>query len=370
MVIAVNMVLGTSRLDERTNFLQESFFKLAEKYPQDQFIYIVDKPVENITAKNILVVITDAPSSKTLLWQYWLNYKLPSILKKHKADILVNAGVCSLRTKIPQLLLLNDLSFLHIPQFVNKSHVRFYKKMMPKFLAKAKQVATVSQFSKQETIDRYKIEEAKIDVVYSGASKKVKPIDWKEKEDIKERYTEGKEYFLYAGDINPSKNLLNLLKAFSHFKKWQKSNMQLVIAGTIAPGYEKFTEDLKTYKYRNEVVMIDAASEEELEKITAAAYALVYPASFENFATPALQAMQANVSVIISNTGVMPELFEDAALYIDPDDFKDMAAQMMLLFKDENKRNELVEKGKQQAEKYSWDKTSELLWQAVLQCKS
>lgn len=365
MVIAVNMVLGTSRLDKQTNFLQESFSILSQKHPKDQFTFIVDKPIETSIAKNIQVVVTDAAPSKTLLWQYWLNYKLPSLLKKHKVDVLVNAGVCSLRTKIPQLLLLNDLSFLHIPQFVNKSHARFYKKMIPKFLAKAKQVAAVSQFAKQEIIDRYKIESSKIDVVYSGASKNFQTVDWKEKEAIKEQYTEGKEYFLYNGDIHPSKNLLNLLKAFSHFKKWQKSNMQLVIVGTIAPGYEKFTEDLKTYKYRNEVVMINSFSAEELEKITASAYALVYSTSFENFPIPALQAIQAEVPVIISNVGAMPELFNDAALYVNPDDFKDIATQMILLFKDENKRNELVEKGKATAGKYSWDKTAELLWQAI-----
>jgi glycosyltransferase involved in cell wall biosynthesis len=333
MIVGINMVLGTDGgVDGHGNFLQQCFSILAKEHPQDQFIYIVDRPLAT-TAKNITIVIIDTLPARTLLWRYWLDYKLSAIIKKQKVDVLVNAGVCSLRTKIPQCLIINDLSFLHIPQFLNKSQVRFYKKLMPKFLAKAKQVVSVSQFSKATIIEHYKVEETKISVVYSSAGKKFQPVDWKEKETIKEKYTTGKEYFLFSGNIHPAKNMLSLLKAFSHFKKWQKSNMQLVIAGTVAPGFEKFTEDLATYKYRNEVVVVNSPAEEELVKITAAAYALVYPSSYEDFGTPPLQAMQSEVPVIAGNAGAMPEIYSDAALYATPDDLKAIATQMMLLFK-------------------------------------
>ncbi len=368
MIVGVNMVLGTDGdISGHSNFLQGCFATLAKQHPQDQFIYIVDRPVET-AAKNITVIVTDTLPKKTLLWRYWLDYKLSSIIKKQHVDVLVNAGACSLRTKVPQCLLINDLSFLHIPQFLNKSPIRFYKKLMPKFLAKAKHIVAVSQFSKAAVIKHYKIEDTKINVVYSGAGKQFQPIDWKEKEAIKEKYTSGREYFLFSGNIHPAKNMLNLLKAFSHFKKWQKSNMQLVIAGTIAAGYEKFMEDLATYKYRNEVVVINSPAEEELVKLTAAAYAMIYPSSYEDFGTPPLQAMQSEVPVIAGNTGAMPEIYGNAALYAAPDDFKAIATQMMLLFKDENKRNEMIAAGNEQAKSYSWEQTAASLWQAVLKC--
>jgi len=263
----------------------------------------------------------------------------------------------------------HDLAFLHYPDFIKKSHLYFYKRGTPKFLKKAKSVATVSEFSKQDIVDRYKTDASKIDVVYSGVKDIFKPLDYEEKETIKEKYTQGKEYFLYVGAIHPRKNLINILKAFSHFKKWQKSNMQLVIAGRLGWMYEKFIHDLKTYKYRDEVIMAGYLPGDELAKVVASAYAMVYPSFFEGFGVPPLEAMKCNVPSIAANTSAMPEIYGDAALYADPADFKDIAAQMQLVYKDETKRNELIRNGQQQVKKYTWDRTADLLWQSILKAK-
>ena len=68
----------------------------------------------------------------------------------------------------------------------------------------------------------------KLHVINPGIDEIFKPLDWEEKEIIREKYAEGKAYFLFSGDINRRSNLINLLKAFSFFKKRQKSNMMLL----------------------------------------------------------------------------------------------------------------------------------------------
>ena len=142
------------------------------------------------------------------------------------------------------------------------------------------------------------------------------PMEWEEKEAIKTEYSQGKEYFLFVGGIQPRKNLMNLLKAFSLFKKWQRSNMKLLVAGRFAWQYEGLMEKLKTYKYRDDVVMLNWVSEEQLvKKIMGSAYALVYPSYFEGFGLPILEAMQAAVPVITSNGSSMPETAGDAAIF-------------------------------------------------------
>jgi glycosyltransferase involved in cell wall biosynthesis len=159
---------------------------------------------------------------------------------------------------------------------------------------------------------------------------------------------------------------MNLLKAFSVFKKRMQTNMKLVLAGRLAWKYESFTESLGSYKYRNDIVLTGYVPEEELVKIIGAAYGLVYPSLLEGFGVPVLEAMQSNVPVITSINSSMQEIAKEAALYVNPDDHTDIADKMMLLYKDEKLKKELVEQGREVAKGYSWDKTADLLWQSIL----
>ncbi len=93
---------------------------------------------------------------------------------------------------------------------------------------------------------------------------------------------------------------------------------------------------------------------------------MVYTSLYENFAVHPLEAMKCEVPVIASSTGVMPEICGDAALYANPENFKEIAVKMMQLFRDENFRKELIEKGKKQAQKFNWDITSNLAFGATL----
>lgn len=263
-------------------------------------------------------------------------------------------------------MVVHDLAFLHYPQFISKQHLFYYKRYTPKFLQKAKRVATVSQFSKQDIINQYKIPSEKIDVVYSAAKPVFKTEAYVIQSAIKEKYADGCEYFLFTGGIHPRKNLLNLLKAFSIFKKWQQSNMKLLVVGRIAWQTDDLLDKLETYKYRDDVALLGYVEENELANITASAYALIFPSYFEGFGVPPLEAMQCNVPVITSNVSSMPEICGNAAVYANPDDYEEIAEKMKLLYRDETFRNEMINNGKVQCKKFSWDNTADLLWQSIL----
>ena len=369
MTIAVNTRLNKETQPEGyKDFLFELLGHLAKRFPQHQFIYIFDRPFDEklAFAKNVTTVVTGPKTSSTLRLQYWFNYRVSTILRKCKANVFLSMeGICSLRTKVPQCLLLSDLSFLNDPQLLKKSQSGFYTKFTPAFLAKANSIGTVSVFSKSLIAERYKINVEEITVINPVIDKIFIPLDWEEKEIIKEKYTEGRAYFLFSGDISQRGNLINVLKAFSFFKKRQKSNMLLLIAGDAD---ETFKTALKTYKLRNEVRLLEALTKEDLAKITASAYALVYPVFYTDLALPALQAMQSAVPVITSNTGGLPSVFGKAALYANPGDHEDIAGKMMLVFKDEDKANELVKAGNELLLQYKPDKTADLLMQYILKC--
>lgn len=374
MRIAVNTrFIVPAQLEGYGYFTREVFFLLAHNHPEHQFIFIFDRPFnENLVfPKNVTPVVVPPKARHALSFRWWFDVKIPLALKKYNADVFVSPdGFCSLITKVPQVLVIHDLAFIHHPKFIPTIHRIFYKRYTPLFLKKASVVATVSEFSKNDIIDQYHVDEQKIINVSSAAKNIFQPVEWDEKEAIKNEYADGCEYFVFVGGIHPRKNLLNLLKAFSLFKKRQRSNMKLLVAGRLAWDYDKITEKIETYKFRQDVKLLGYMGEAALAKLVAAAYALVFPSYFEGFGVPILEAMQSHVPVITSNTSSMPEIGETAALYADPTDAADIADQMKRIFTNENMRSQLVEKGKVVAAKYTWQRTSELMWQAIQQAVS
>ncbi|MCY7423143.1 MAG: glycosyltransferase family 4 protein [Chitinophagaceae bacterium] len=374
MRIAVNTrFLVPAQLEGYGYFTREVFFLLANNHPEHHFIFFFDRPFDTSVefSKNVTPVVLPPKARHALSFRWWFDVKIPLALKKYKADVFVSPdGFCSLITRVPQVLVVHDLAFIHHPKFISTLHRIFYQRYTPLFLKKAAVIATVSEFSKSDIMEQYHVDEGKIINVSSAAKSIFQPVTWEEKEVIKATYADGCEYFIFVGGIHPRKNLLNLLKAFSLFKKRQRSNMKLLIAGRLAWDYEQVVEKMETYKYRQDVKLLGYLEEAALAKLVAGSYALVFPSYFEGFGVPILEAMQCNVPVITSGTSSMPEIGEEAALYADPTDPADIADQMKRIFTNENLRSQLIEKGKVVAPKYSWLRTSERIWQAIQQAVS
>ena len=141
--------------------------------------------------------------------------------------------------------------------------------------------------------------------------------------------------------------------------------MKLLFAGRLAWKTEEFTKLLSTFKFRNDVVLTGYLEQKELSKVVASAYALIYPSFFEGFGVPPLEALQCGVPAIVSNNSALPEVGGDAYLYIDPASADDMADKMMLIYKDEALRSRLIERGKLQLQKFSWDAAAEKMWNCI-----
>jgi glycosyltransferase involved in cell wall biosynthesis len=122
---------------------------------------------------------------------------------------------------------------------------------------------------------------------------------------------------------------------------------------------------LNTYKYRKDVVLTGYIEEEELVKLTGAAYALVYPSLFEGFGVPVLEAMRCHVPVLTSSNTSMEEIAGDAGLLFNPHDPADMGDKLMRIYKDEDLRRLLINKGIEREKEYSWARTAELVWECM-----
>jgi glycosyltransferase involved in cell wall biosynthesis len=373
MRIAVNAIfLQKDHLEGYGHYANEIFSRMVKQHPEHEFVFVFDRPYDPkyIYADNVTPLVVPPAARHPLAFFSWYNFKAPAALRSQKIDVWVQPfGFCSLTTKIPQVLVVHDLSFIHFPKFIPWYHRMYYQRFTKKFLRKAKRVVTVSAFTKDDIIQQYKTPPEKINVVHGAARENFKVMSWFDREEMKEGFAGGTEYFLFTGGIHPRKNLMNLLKAFSLFKKWQQSNMKLLIAGRMAWDYEHVLEKLKSYRYRDDVVLLGYQPDDELARITAGAYALVYPSYFEGFGLPIIEAMQSEVPVITSNTSSMPEIGGDAALYADPSKPDEIAKHMQHIYRDEILRTSLIEKGKEQAAKFSWDKAAEELWENILNAR-
>jgi len=369
MIVAINTRFLLKKLEGYGYFIHELFRVLVQKYPEHKFYFLFDREYDErfLYASNVYPLVVPPQARHPLLWKYWYDVKIPGALKKIKADIFVSPdGFSSLTAKIPQCLIVHDLGFLNHPKTYKKSHARFLKRNTPKYLTKATSVVTVSEFSKDDIVKHYGIDPDKIDVIYNGVKTIFRPFSVDIKDAIKEKYTDGKEYFIYAGAIQPRKNLTNLLKAFSIFKKRLQSSMKLVIAGRLAWKNDEFLKLLNNYKYKSDVVLTGYVPEEELAGLIASAYALIYPSLYEGFGVPVAEAMKCGVPVLTSAKTSMQEVAGDAGLYFNPNDHVDIADKMMLIYKDEKLRNELVRIGQTIASRYNWELAADLLWQVIL----
>jgi glycosyltransferase involved in cell wall biosynthesis len=362
VVININSIQEAQVYDE-INCMKDRFRHLMSDHPQHHFFLLTANKNEPLASLKNSSIINAPNFSNGFLKSAWYTYRVPAILKKVNASVFVNMeAVCSLRTTVPQCLVLQQFS-------IQPDSYRLQKKIAAHF-HKAAQTVTTAQCYKNSICNQYKVEEEKVQVVYNGTNNHFIPLDQTGKENTKNKYAEGKEYFLFTGELTTANNLTNLLRAFSFFKKRQKSNMLLLIGATNYSAGNLFEKNLQTYKYRNEVIVIPNLGSEALATVTAAAYAFIYTPLLDSYYTNVINAMQCGVPVIVNNSLLMHEVCDDAALFTEPAVFENIADKMMLVFKDETLRNVLVTESSLTAANFDSAKANDMLWQTIEKCTS
>jgi len=121
-------------------------------------------------------------------------------------------------------------------------------------------------------------------------------------------------------------------------------------------------------RFKDDVVFTGRLTNEELHRVLGASLALTFVPYFEGFGIPVIEAMNAGVPVICSNTTSLPEVGGNAVLYVDPFSLSQIKDAMIRIYQEKELRDSLIEKGFVQKEKFSWDKTAELLWGSIQIC--
>lgn len=372
MIIAVNTrLLIQGKLEGIGWFTRETLSRITMEHPEHQFVFIFDRPFadEFIFSENVTPIVLWPPTRHPFLWFIWFELQIPRILKKYKADLFFSPdGYLSLNTHIKQLAAIHDINFAHRPKDLPWLKAKYYNYFFPRFAHRAKRIVTVSYFSKEDISRTYKINNDKIDVVYNGVNTLYLPTSEVEKEIVRAKYSDGNEYFLFIGSLHPRKNICGLLRAYDAFRTSVDSKVKLLVVGESMFKTSDIELAYEGMRYKDDVVFTGRLSEEDLHQVLGAAMVLTFVPFFEGFGIPVIEAMNAGVPVICSNTTSLPEVGGHAVLYVDPFSRSQIMDAMIKIFQEKELRDLLVLKGFEQKEKFSWDKTAELLWGSIQIC--
>lgn len=344
----------------------ENFKRIVQQHPAHEFFFFFDRPYDEkfLFAPNVTPVVLSPQARHPELFKVWFNFSVTRALRKYKCDAFISPdGYLSLKTKLPQLAVIHDLNFEHNPEDLPKSALRYYKKYFPLFAHKANRIVTVSNYSKQDIVEHYQVDPAKIDVGYNGASPVFKPLVKTEIEQTRGKYTDGKKYILFVGALSPRKNLNRLIAAFDLLHKEENKDLDLLIVG------EDLFKSLQTKiesKTKARIHFTGHLSQADLAQVVGAAHIFAFVPYFEGFGIPLLEAMQSGVPCLAANATSLPEVGGDAVLYCDPFDVKAIKNGLVRLDEDDNLRNSLKEKGPQRALQFSWDNSADVLWKAFI----
>lgn len=281
---------------------------------------------------------------------FFARLKLQSVIKKEGFNCLVQVtDTKPFSINILQLIISNDV-----------------QKVATGDIAPHTFFAVCSDVDKQQLIEQNRIPAESIKLIPVAAEDTFQPITWSEQQAIKMKYTQGREYFITKAEGKTLSSFTDLLKAFSTFKKWQLSSMKLVVAGKLSfTQNEEWKEKIGTYKFREDVVLLDKISDEEEIGILAGAYAFIHMPSMENDVLPLLQAMKCETPSLSFSTKRIEEYACEAAIVIEPNNYDTLAGKMILIYKDEALRSRLIAEGKETSEQYSKEKTFAALGNAL-----
>ena len=251
-----------------------------------------------------------------------------------------------------QLVTFHDAAPFAVPQAYSRSYRLWYRFMMRRIGKAARIIATDSEFSRRELQSRIGIAGEKIEVVPLGHEHvHLQPAD----ATVIGRHDLGDRPFLLAvGSRSPHKNFGALLGALA---KIGHCDFEIVIAGGVSPRIHAGV-DLET-KLPANVRHVGFVTDSELRALYEKAAAYVHPAYYEGFGLPPLEAMALGCPVISSNAASLPEVCGDAAVYFDPHDDAALAEAIMTTMADHELRRRLRIAGREQADRFAWDRTAE-----------
>ncbi|HMS31036.1 MAG TPA: glycosyltransferase family 1 protein [Candidatus Saccharibacteria bacterium] len=257
-----------------------------------------------------------------------------------------------------------DLSFEFFPQYVEPRNQKFLSDQVKKTISWSDKIVTISTNSKNEISDFYKIPKKNIPIIYPGIDQSIF-FRWPESEvaKIKAKYGIYGDYILFVGNIEPRKNLKNLLLAYEKLDATIRKDYSLLLVGARGWLDGEIFEIIERLRKAGDHIQqpSDYVIDEDRAAIFSGATLFVYPSLYEGFGIPPVEAMACGVPTITSNNSSLPEAVGTAARTVDAESVEQLSKAMEEVLKDKGLRERMVSEGYKQVDKFSWKKEAEKL---------
>lgn len=322
-------------------------------------------PVPNPLPGGKNIVHKTAPLDEKWLYRLWyrLRWPLPVQLVTGQIDLFHSPDFVlpPVSGRIPTLLTVHDLSFVHFPHVYTTTLVNYLNRVVPWSIKRAQHILADSQATKQDLKAIWDVPEEKITVLYSGVDARFKPIeDTRILTAVREKYALGQAPYVFTvGTIQPRKNYQMLIRAFAHIAHSHEHN--LVIAGGQGWLYDEILEEVHVQNLVGRVLFTGFVDDDDLPALYSSASLFVFPSLYEGFGLPLLEAMACGVPVISSNTSCLPEVAGRAAVLLPPDKQTAWIEAMRALLDNPVDRAQLVASGYGQVQQFTWEKSAQQL---------
>jgi glycosyltransferase involved in cell wall biosynthesis len=372
MKIVVNArFLRKNSLDGIGWFTYNSLLYITRENPHITFYFLVDTDIDPqfLFSDNIKAIKVFPPAKHAFLNVIWFEYSVKRILNRIQPDLFLSMdGLLCSGWKGPQMGVIHDINYVHLPNDIKWTNRWYFNTFYPGYAKLAKRIATVSEYSKQDIVKVYHIPESKVDVVYNGINSIFFPIDEAAQQQVREKYTGGKPYFVFVGTISPRKNIYRLIQAFSLFKERVPNDTKLLLVGWEMFKSHELHELVATLACKEDILFTGRSHPDEINGLIGAAICMTFIPYFEGFGIPPLEAMRCHVPVIASTATSIPEVTGNAALQVDPYNVEEIAEAIIKVYTSKDTRDELIRKGIERLSVFSWERTAHLLWDSVKKC--
>ena len=293
----------------------------------------------------------------------WYRTVLPKIIKELNINVYWGTSY-TLPPKIKgvkMVLTIYDLAILHF-KGIGVRRTEIGLKLFGKSnCLKADQIVAISNATKKDIMDLWKIDSNKITVSYCGGPQRIEANELSAKEGNNVSDKISNPYFLFVGTFEPRKNIPTIIRAFERYCETNKCEMDLVLCGKRGWRCDDIYEMIEKSKFSKNIKVFGYINDIEKEYLIENARIFLYPSLYEGFGIPILEAMQYNIPVITSNISSMPEVGGDAAFYINSaTDFIELENKMEQVMKlTDIEKEQLKEKMAKQICKFSWQKNAE-----------
>jgi len=307
---------------------------LSELYKENHYSLFTPKykphPVHAFASNENCKIVTPKNFTSLLPSSFWRSYFITKDIENQNIDVFHGLSgelpVSSL--KMPKVVTVHDVIFLRYPEYYAALDRKIYEKKFRHACKIADKIIAISKQTADDCITYLDADAKKIEIVYQSCDTMffmpVKECDIKKKHDFPEKF------ILNVGTIETRKNLLNLVNAM----KYIDEEISLVAVGRRTPYTLHVEAFIKENQLSHRVKLMHNIPFQDFPAMYAAASAFVYPSVFEGFGIPVLEALAVGTPVATSNISSMPEVGGEAALYFDPYNVEDMAAQINVLLHD------------------------------------